>query len=193
MESHGEREGKESLSQVPQEALRVSLSLSHTFSMSVTLETTLGDVKVEVFCDNVPNASFNFLALAASGYYDNNVFHRNIKGFMVQTGDPSGTGKGGESIFGKPFNDEFHSDCSHDSRGMLSMANNGPDNNQSQFFITYSAQPHLNNKYTVFGRVIDGFEVLDLLEKAPVGKKNRPLTDITLLGVIVHANPLANK
>ena len=161
--------------------------------MSATLVTTLGNLKVEVFCDTVPNASFNFLALAASGYYDNNVFHRNIKGFMAQTGDPSGTGKGGESIFGKPFKDEFHPDCLHDARGILSMANNGPDNNQSQFFVTYSAQPHLNNKYTVFGRVIDGFEVLDMVEKVPVGKKNRPLADITLLSVVIHANPLANK
>lgn len=73
------------------------------------------------------------------------------------------------------------------------MANNGPDTNRSQFFITYSAQPHLNNKYTIFGQVIDGFEVLDAMEKAPVGDKNRPLTDIVLERITIHANPLADR
>ena len=81
--------------------------------MSVTLHTSNGDIKVEVFCDLVSRASENFLALAASGYYDNSVFHRNMKGFMLQGGDPTGTGKGGESIFGGTFEDEFHADLRH--------------------------------------------------------------------------------
>jgi peptidyl-prolyl cis-trans isomerase-like 3 len=106
-----------------------------------------------IFCDTVHKASFNFLALAASGYYNNTLFLRNIKGFMVQGGDPTGTGKGGESIWGGTFIDEFHSDLKHDKRGIVSMANNGPDSNGSQFFISYSAQPHLNNQYTIIGQV----------------------------------------
>ena len=101
----------------------------------------------------MPKAAFNFLALAASGYYENTLFHRNIKGFMIQGGDPTGTGKGGESIWGGTFIDEFHNDLKHDRKGIVSMANNGPDSNGSQFFITYAAQSHLNNQYTIFGKV----------------------------------------
>jgi len=160
--------------------------------MAATLHFVgFGDIKVEVFCDRVPRASENFLALAASGYYDGTLFHRNMKGFMLQGGDPTGTGKGGESIWGVPFKDEFHTDLRHDERGVLSMANNGPDNNGSQFFFLYAPQPHLNNKYTIFGRVIDGWEVLDAIEKVPIGKKNRPLQDVKLERITIHANPLA--
>ena len=160
--------------------------------MSVTIVTNHGTMKVEVFCDTVPKASENFLALAASGYYDGTLFHRSIRGFMLQGGDPTGTGKGGESIFGGYFDDEYNEELKHDKRGILSMANNGPNTNGSQFFITYRAQPHLNNVYTIFGQVIDGFATLDSIEKIAVGKKNRPLSDVTIEKIIIHANPLAN-
>ena len=122
--------------------------------MSVTLHTSHGDLKVEIFCDSIPLASENFLSLAASYYYDNTIFHRNIKGndtitinatisitdmictdFMIQGGDPTKTGKGGDSIWGKPFKDECHPLHKFDERGMIAMANNGPDTNKSQFFI----------------------------------------------------------
>ncbi|CAN0294714.1 unnamed protein product, partial [Hapterophycus canaliculatus] len=89
-----------------------------------------------------------YLDVRHSGYYDGTKFHRNIKGFMVQGGDPLGTGKGGESIWGGAFPDEFHPDNKHDRRGMVSMASKGPNTNKSQFFITYTRQPHLNNVYT---------------------------------------------
>lgn len=160
--------------------------------MSVTLHTNHGDIKCEIFCDLVQKASYNFLALAASGSYDNTLFHRNIKGFMLQGGDPTGTGKGGESIYGNHFNDQFHPDLKHDKRGVLSFANNGPDTNGSQFFFTYAAQPHLNNQYTIFGQIINGIDVLDSIEKIPVGKKNRPLSEIKLESITIHANPLAD-
>ncbi|KAL0142949.1 cyclophilin-like domain-containing protein [Mucor lusitanicus] len=120
--------------------------------MSVTLHTDLGDLKVEIFCESVPKTAENFLALCASGYYDNNTFHRNIPGFMIQTGDPTGTGKGGNSIWGRKFNDEIRSTLKHNARGILSMANSGPNTNGSQFFITYAKHPHLDTKYTVFGK-----------------------------------------
>ena len=113
--------------------------------MSVTLHTDLGTLKLEIYCDIVPRTSFNFLALAGSGYYDNTLFHRNIKGFMLQGGDPTGTGKGGESIWGGKFNDEIHPDNKHTVRGVVSMANSGPNTNGSQFFITYAKHPHLDN------------------------------------------------
>ena len=160
--------------------------------MAVTLHTQLGDLKVELRCDTAPRCSFNFLALAASGTYDGTPFHRLMPGFMVQGGDPTGTGKGGASVWGGAFDDEFHADNRHDRRGVLSMANKGADTNRSQFFITYDKQPHLNSKYTVFGRVIDGHETLDAMEKIPVGKKDRPLTEIKLSSITIHANPLAD-
>jgi len=161
--------------------------------MSVTFHTTLGDLKIEIACDLVERAAFNFLALCASGAYDNTPFHRNIAGFMVQGGDPTGTGKGGESIWGGMFDDSFTGELRHDRRGIVSMANRGPNTNRAQFFITYAKQPHLNNKNTVIGRVIDGFETLDAMERVPTTgeKKYRPLTEIKIKSVTIHANPLA--
>ena len=161
--------------------------------MAVTLHTQLGDLKVELRCDTAPRCSFNFLALAASGTYDGTPFHRLMPGFMVQGGDPTGTGKGGQSIWGGTFSDEFHPDNAHDARGVLSMANKGPDSNRSQFFFTFGPQPHLNDKYSVFGHLVDGFETLDALEKLPVGKKHRPVTEVTIDRVTVHANPFAER
>ncbi|CCI49393.1 unnamed protein product [Albugo candida] len=159
--------------------------------MSVTLHTTHGDLKIEVYCDTAPNTATNFLALCASGAYDNTLFHRNMKGFMVQGGDPTGTGKGGDSVGGIPLNDEFHPQNRHNCRGIVSMANSGPNSNKQQFFITYARQPHLNNVYTVFGKVIDGMETLDAMEKTPVDAKHRPLKEIILQSITIHANPIA--
>lgn len=160
--------------------------------MAVTLHTDLGDLKLELFCDKCPRTCENFLALCASNYYNGCVFHRNIKGFIVQTGDPSGTGKGGTSIWGKKFADEFHESLRHNVRGAISMANSGPDTNASQFFITYDKQPHLDLKYTLFAKVIDGWEVLDSLEAQPVKEKYRPLNDTCIRDVTIHANPIAD-
>ncbi|KAF9450072.1 cyclophilin-like protein [Macrolepiota fuliginosa MF-IS2] len=161
--------------------------------MSVTLHTTHGDLKIEVFCEAVPKAAENFLALCASDYYNDCIFHRNIKSFMVQTGDPSGSGKGGQSIWGAPFPDEVRSTLKFNARGVVAMANSGPDTNKSQFFITYSKQSHLDGKYTIFGKVIDGLDsTLDAMERVPVNNKNRPLSEIKLTHVTIHANPIAD-
>ncbi|KAJ7476076.1 cyclophilin-type peptidyl-prolyl cis-trans isomerase [Mycena latifolia] len=161
--------------------------------MSVTLHTTLGELKLEIFCEAVPKTAENFLALCASNYYDDCIFHRNIKGFMVQTGDPTGTGKGGQSIWGKPFPDEIRSTLKFNARGMVAMANGGPDTNKSQFFVTYAKQPHLDGKYTIFGKVIDGADsTLDAMERVPVTPKNRPLNEFKLTHITIHANPIAD-
>ncbi|XP_038063995.1 peptidyl-prolyl cis-trans isomerase-like 3 isoform X2 [Patiria miniata] len=161
--------------------------------MAVTLHTDVGDIKLELFCEQVPKACENFLALCASGYYDNTLIHRNIKGFMVQMGDPLGTGKGGNSIWGRKFEDELVDNLKHNIRGVASMANNGPDTNGSQFFITYAKQPHLDMKYTIFAKVIDGLETLDDLEKLPVNEKSfRLLADKRINSVTIHANPIAD-
>jgi len=111
---------------------------------------------------------------------------------MIQTGDPTNTGKGGQSIWGKPFPDEIRSTLKFNARGMVAMANSGPDTNKSQFFITYTKQAHLEGKYSIFGKVIDGADsTLDAMERIPVNEKNRPLKEIKLLNVTIHANPIA--
>eukprot|EP00301_Raphidiophrys_heterophryoidea_P027502 c9688_g1_i2.p1 GENE.c9688_g1_i2~~c9688_g1_i2.p1 ORF type:complete len:113 (+),score=28.90 c9688_g1_i2:285-623(+) len=110
---------------------------------------------------------------------------------MIQGGDTSGTGKGGKSIWGGFFEDEFHNALKHSTRGIVSMANKGPNTNASQFFITFSKQPHLNNKYTIVGKVISGWETLDAIEKVPCANET-PLEDIVIENITIHANPIAD-
>ena len=160
--------------------------------MSVTLLTSLGDLKVELFAQEVPKLSENFLALLASGTYSGTVFHRLMPGFIIQGGDPTGTGKGGECVWGGVLPDDFGAPIRHDQRGVVSMANGGPDGNGSQFFITYTKAMHLNMKYTVFGKVIHGWDVIDALEKQQVGEKDRPLHPAVIESVTIHANPIAD-
>ncbi|GCB81308.1 peptidyl-prolyl cis-trans isomerase-like 3 [Scyliorhinus torazame] len=160
--------------------------------MALTIHTDLGDLKLELFSEGAPRSCENFLALCASDYYNGCLFHRNIKGFIVQTGDPTGNGKGGSSIWGRRYEDEINEHLKHNVRGIVSMANSGPNTNGSQFFFTYGKQPQLDMKYTVFGKVIDGLETLDELEKLPVNEKTfRPVTDVRIKDVVIHANPFA--
>ncbi|KAJ8900797.1 hypothetical protein NDN08_000097 [Rhodosorus marinus] len=160
--------------------------------MSVTLHTSLGDIKLELFCDEAPKASENFLGLSASGSYDGTIFHRNMKGFMIQGGDPSGTGRKSKSMWGGKFEDEIDPEAKFVSRGQLAMATSQANTNGSQFFITYAEAPHLNQTCTVFGKVIHGDEVLDKMEAVPVGAKDRPVADIVLKSTTIHANPFAD-
>jgi peptidyl-prolyl cis-trans isomerase-like 3 len=110
---------------------------------------------------------------------------------MVQTGDPTNTGKGGTSIWNTKFEDEFQPTLKHNTRGSVSMANSGPNTNASQFFITYGRHAHLDGVYTVFGKVIDGWETLDALEHVTVDEKYRPVQDVCIQSITIHANPLA--
>ncbi|PLB44290.1 peptidyl-prolyl cis-trans isomerase cyp8 [Aspergillus steynii IBT 23096] len=158
------------------------------------LSTTSGDLNLELHTEYAPKAVWNFIKLAKKGYYKDVTFHRNIKGFMIQGGDPSGTGRGGESIWGKYFNDEFEGPLKHDSRGTLSMANKGKNTNSSQFFIAYRALPHLNLKHTVFGHIIDdptpSSPTLNSLETHPVNQStNRPTPDVRIKDVTVFVDP----
>ncbi|RHY46088.1 hypothetical protein DYB28_009488 [Aphanomyces astaci] len=134
-------------------------------------------------------ATMNFLALCATNSYDNTTFHRNMKGFMIQGGDPTGTGKGGESIWGGAIDDEFHP---QNRVRIVSMANSGPNTNKQQFFITYAKQPHLNNVYTVFGKYDVEYSHLIPPVIQNVDAKFRPLKDIVLRNVTIHANPIAD-
>src|SRR5918999_3927944 len=125
-------------------------------------KTAKGDVVCELHADRAPLTVENFVNLARTGFYDGTTFHRVIPGFMAQAGDPTGTGTGGP---GYQFGDEFHPSLRHDGPGVLSMANAGAGTNGSQFFITHSATPHLDNKHSVFGRVTDGMDIVNALRE----------------------------
>ncbi|KAK9834481.1 hypothetical protein WJX74_002655 [Apatococcus lobatus] len=157
------------------------------------LHTSLGDLNVELHCDIVPRTCENFFVLAESGYYSNTIFHRSIRNFMIQGGDPTGTGTGGESIYGPTFKDELDSRLLHSGRGVLSMANSGKDTNGSQFFILYKSAHHLDYKHTVFGKVVGGFEVLTAMEKVTVGDEDRPNQPISITGATVFVNPFKDE
>jgi peptidyl-prolyl cis-trans isomerase SDCCAG10 len=120
----------------------------------VIIGTSIGDIEIELWAREAPLACRNFIQLALEGYYDNTIFHRMIPGFMIQGGDPTGTGTGGQSIYGAPFKDEFHQRIKFSRRGMLAMANSGKNSNGSQFFITFAECNHLNKVHTIFGRVV---------------------------------------
>lgn len=153
------------------------------------LHTSLGDLNLELHCDIAPRACENFLVLLESGYYNNTIFHRSIRNFMIQGGDPTGTGTGGESIYGPTFKDELDHRALHSGRGVLSMANSGRDTNGSQFFVLYKSARHLDNKHTVFGRVVGGLEVLTAMERAQTDDNDKPVTDIVFKGGTVFVNP----
>ncbi len=123
-----------------------------------TIETNKGNIRLQLHDDKTPKTVANFEKLAGDGFYDGLKFHRVIDNFMIQTGCPQGTGTGGP---GYKFADEFHSDLKHDGPGVLSMANSGPNTNGSQFFITHVATPWLDGKHSVFGRVLEGQDVVD--------------------------------
>ncbi|KAL2878639.1 cyclophilin peptidyl-prolyl cis-trans isomerase Cyp8 [Colletotrichum sp. CLE4] len=155
----------------------------------VRIETNLGDLNIELYPEYAPRAVWNFTRLAQKGYYKGVTFHRNIKNFMLQGGDPSGTGKGGTSIWGKNFEDEFDGPLTHDARGILSMANKGKNTNSSQFFVIYRPTKHLDNKHTVFGKVVGGLDVLSKMEDVPTDGSDRPLNKIVMKDVVVYLDP----
>ncbi|MCK5594938.1 peptidylprolyl isomerase [bacterium] len=143
----------------------------------VVLETNQGIIEIKLMPDIAPKACENFLGLVKSGYYDGIIFHRVIKGFMIQGGDPIGTGRGGKSIWGKPFKDEVCKEVGFDKPGLLAMANAGPKTNGSQFFITVAKTPWLNMRHTIFGEVISGYDIVEKIENTPTRQGNKPTTE----------------
>ena len=135
---------------------------------TATIETSKGTIKLELYADKAPKTVANFEKLAGEGFYDGLTFHRVIPDFMVQTGCPQGTGTGGP---GYSFDDEFHEELKHSGPGVLSMANAGPNTNGSQFFITHVATPWLDGKHSVFGRVLEGQDVVDAIQQGDVMEK----------------------
>lgn len=153
---------------------------------AITIHTALGDIKVALFPESAPLAVQNFVTLCRKSYYDNTPFHRVIKRFMIQGGDPEGNGTGGESMWGKPFNDEFDPQLRHDKPYRLSMANAGKNTNGSQFFITTEKTPWLDDKHTIFGTVTSGFDVVQSIENLPTSKNDRPLDPPTIISTTLH-------
>jgi cyclophilin family peptidyl-prolyl cis-trans isomerase len=147
---------------------------------TATFKTEKGDFVVELYAAQVPQTVNNFVFLARDGFYDNTTFHRIIKGFMAQGGDPTGTGTGGP---GYRFADEFDPSLKHSGAGILSMANAGPNTNGSQFFITYGPTPHLNGKHAVFGKVISGMEVVNSFPERDPMRATTPGTKITTIEI----------
>ena len=146
-------------------------------------ETSMGDFTIELFEQQAPDTVGNFAKLAESKFYDGVVFHRVIDGFMIQGGDPTGTGRGGP---GYQFPDEFHPQLIHNSEGILSMANAGPNTNGSQFFITLAPTSHLDSRHAVFGKVVEGMDVVRQIGKAPTKAGDRPVTDVVMKSVRIE-------
>lgn len=184
--------------------------------MTAVMATTAGEIKIRLFPQAAPKAVENFVTHAENGYYDGVVFHRVIDGFMIQGGDPTATGRGGESIWGKPFEDEFSPQL-HNLRGALSMANAGRNTNGSQFFIVQADRvgrdicaqmeeigethfpkecieqykagggtPWLDFKHTVFGQVYEGLDIVDAIAAAEVDANDKPLEDIAITGIRIE-------
>ncbi|KAL0477588.1 peptidyl-prolyl cis-trans isomerase, partial [Acrasis kona] len=171
-------------SPIPQERID-SLYPQITDKGYVTLDTNYGNLNIELYCNKVPKTCDNFLMLCERGSYNNTQFHRLIKGFMVQGGQT----KNGLSAFGAPFEDEIVEGLTHSSRGILSMANNGVNTNQCQFFISFVPCPHLDGKYSIFGKVVGGLDVLDEIEKIKTIGTDQPTNDLVINKVIVYHNP----
>ncbi len=158
--------------------MKIDLAKNYT----ATIKTDLGDIVIELFARKAPRTVNNFVFLAEEGYYDGIIFHRVIKDFMAQTGDPTGTGTGGP---GYTFADEFDPKLRHDSPGIVSMANAGPGTNGSQFFITHVATPWLDQKHSVFGKVIDGIDVLMAIPERDPNRRDAPAVSIKAVQIDV--------
>lgn len=143
----------------------------------VVFETNKGTFEVELFTEKAPITTKNFIELTEKGFYNGLIFHRIIKGFMIQGGDPDGRGSGGP---GYTIEDEFHPDLKHDSVGILSMANSGPNTGGSQFFITLAATPWLDGKHAVFGKVTKGMDIIDAIEQVQTDAMDKPVEDVII-------------
>ncbi|PQE21330.1 peptidyl-prolyl ciS-trans isomerase-like 1 protein [Rutstroemia sp. NJR-2017a WRK4] len=148
---------------------------------TIALETTMGTILLELYPQHAPLTCRNFHTLISRGYYDHCPIHRIIPSFMIQTGDPTGTGRGGTSIYGEKFADEIHPELKHTGAGILSMANSGPNTNGSQFFITLAPTPWLDGKHTIFGRVKGGMGVVKRLGLVRTGEGDRPVEEVKIL------------
>ncbi len=154
------------------------LEVEENMNTIVELETTMGTMKIKLYDDKAPKTVKNFKDLVEKGFYDGTIFHRVIKDFMIQGGDPTGTGTGGP---GYKIPDEFGAGLKHSKKGILSMANAGPNSGGSQFFITLIATPWLDGKHAIFGELMEGVDVLDKIGTTPTGPGDRPKTEVKIV------------
>jgi len=152
--------------------------------VKIKIETSMGDIYADLYSEDAPKTVENFVTLTQKGFYDGIIFHRVIPNFMIQTGDPTGTGMGGP---GYQFKDEFSSKLRHDKAGVLSMANSGPNTNGSQFFITLAPTPWLDNRHSVFGKVTKGMEVVTAIGNVTRGPDDKPIKPVAMTKVSVIA------
>jgi cyclophilin family peptidyl-prolyl cis-trans isomerase len=150
------------------------------------IKTNVGTIVIELFAEQTPKTVENFVGLSEKGYYNGVIFHRVIKNFMIQGGDPTGTGRGGASFWGGKFEDEFVSDLKHDTPGILSMANAGPNTNGSQFFITLVATPWLDGKHSVFGKVVNGMDVVNAIGEVKTVAGDKPVNEVVMEEVTIE-------
>ena len=144
---------------------------------NVVLETNQGTIEIKLYSKIAPKACENFTKLVEKGYYNGTIFHRVIKNFMIQGGDPTGTGRGGSSIWGKPFKDEVTPKLTFDKPGLVAMANAGPNTNGSQFFITTVKTPWLNMHHTIFGEVVSGYDVVQKIDNTATDSSDKPISE----------------
>ena len=159
-----------------------SMESTQPQKIQAVLETTSGKITLDLFPQAAPKAVENFITHINNGYYNGTIFHRTIRKFMIQGGDPTGTGSGGESIWGKDFEDEIAKGYAFDRAGILAMANSGPNTNGSQFFITTTRAPHLNGSHTIFGEISkehqeESFKTLRKIEYSPTNSQDKPLKE----------------
>ena len=160
----------------------------------VVMETNMGTIELKLYRNEAPKTVENFIGLARKGYYNNLIFHRVIERFMIQGGDPTGTGMGGESIYGKKFEDEISPNLKFDHAGILAMANAGPNTNGSQFFITLVPTPWLNTHHTIFGEVVSGMDVVTAIGKVQTSKPgDKPVKDVVMKSVHVKGEKTEKK
>ena len=160
--------------------MNIDLSKNYT----ATLETNLGKIKIEFFVKDAPNTVNNFVSLSNDGYYNGVIFHRVINGFMIQGGDPSGTGHGDFGKYpGYEFEDELNNKIAYE-KGIVAMANRGPNTNGSQFFIMHQDYP-LPYQYTIFGKVVEGLDVVDKIANVQTGEADKPIEDVVIETVII--------
>jgi peptidylprolyl isomerase domain and WD repeat-containing protein 1 len=187
--SSSDGNGRDILNEKPsKEEIRAAMPSSSEKSdsrraTSAVIHTTFGDIYVMLYKDDAPKTVENFTVHARQGYYNGLIFHRVVKDFVIQTGDPLGDGTGGSSIWDHSFEDEISSKHHHDQPGILSMANSGPNTNGSQFFITTVPTSHLDGKHTIFGRVTKGLDIVRAIERLKVDKNQKPLEDVKMINI----------
>ena len=150
------------------------------------IKTNMGTIELQLFDKEAPKTVKNFVVLADQHFFDGVIFHRVIKKFMIQTGDPTGTGRGGASIYGHPFENELSANLKFDKPGVVGMANAGPNTNQSQFFITVAPYPSLNLNYTIFGKVVKGMDVVNAISEVPTNNMDKPYNDVVMEKVTIE-------